>query len=378
MSEFQYYEFNSIDRELTRQERKEIDRLSSRFSPTSRRVVYTYSYSDFKHDEEKVLLKYFDFFMYWSNWGIKRIMYKIPEELVNYEDILKFDSCVDGDYTDMGIQIYKKKKFVLINIKFSDEDGGYWIEENNQWSSDLMRIRQDILDGDYRALFIIWLHAKKLELEYEEIDDALEISKDLIPPKLKSLNGSLSTLIDFFEVDMDWVLGAAQFSEDTNSKNQFYLEMVKKMPHEKKDEYIMRLLTGETNLSLKLKKELENSNKNIRKSIEGKITLKQLLSSVEEQKAKRLRLQNEDLERKRLQKIKEIEKNKNIILEEIDFHIQKATGKSYDKVIQGLLDLKELAIHQNRETEFKIWITDLKKEVSTKRALLKKMENQGI
>ena len=64
MSEYQYYEFYSVDKELTKKEREEVDNLSSRFSPTSRRAVFTYSYSDFRHDEETVLLKYFDFFLY--------------------------------------------------------------------------------------------------------------------------------------------------------------------------------------------------------------------------------------------------------------------------------------------------------------------------
>ena len=90
MSEFQYYEFYAIDRELTRQEREEVDNLSSRFSPTSRRAIFTYSYSSFKHNEESVLLEYFDFFLYISNWGTKRIIYKFPQEIVNYDEIKKY------------------------------------------------------------------------------------------------------------------------------------------------------------------------------------------------------------------------------------------------------------------------------------------------
>jgi len=378
MSEFQYYEFYSIDKELTKRERNEVDKLSSRFSPTSRSVVYTYSYSDFKHDEKKVLLKYFDFFMYWSNWGIKRIMYKIPEELVNFQDILQYNCSVDGEYTDTGIQVYKKAKFVIIDIKFSDEEGGYWIEEDNRWSSDLMGIRQDLLNGDYRSLFIMWLHAKKMEFELEEIDETLEISRQLIPPNLKSLNSNLNCLIDFFEVDIDWVCGASKYSENSSAKGKNYLEIVEKLTLEKKDEYIMRLLKGESNLNLKLKKEIDNSIEISTKSSVDKITLKQLLTSIKEQEGKRIRLKNEKLEKKRLQKIKEIEKNRNTILKEIDYHILKGTGKSYDEAIHRILDLRELAIHQKKENEFMKWIAELKKELSPKRVMLKRIEKEGM
>ena len=167
MSEFQYYEFYSIDKDLTEQEIEEVDSLSSRFSPTSRRAIFTYSYSDFKHDEETVLLKYFDFFLYLSNWGTKRIMYKIPIELVDYEEIKQYKCNYDNYYADNGILIKKKSKFAIIDINLSEEGGDMWIEEESQISPNLIGLRQDILNGDYRSLFIMWLHIKHLEFESE-------------------------------------------------------------------------------------------------------------------------------------------------------------------------------------------------------------------
>jgi len=59
MSSFQYYEFYAIDSALTSKEKSEVDNLSSRFSPTSRRAIFSYSYSNFRHDEEKVLISVF-------------------------------------------------------------------------------------------------------------------------------------------------------------------------------------------------------------------------------------------------------------------------------------------------------------------------------
>ncbi|TXB53780.1 hypothetical protein FRY97_22040, partial [Phaeodactylibacter luteus] len=165
MSEYQYYEFYAIDKELTRKERKEVDNLSSRFSPTSRRAIFTYSYSSFRHDEESVLLKYFDFLLYLSNWGTKRIMYKIPKELVDYEEIKHYHSVYENFYADNGIRIFQKAKFIVIDINLSEEESNYWVEDESYLSSDLIGIRQDIIEGDYRALFIMWLHIKNLEYQ---------------------------------------------------------------------------------------------------------------------------------------------------------------------------------------------------------------------
>jgi len=175
MSEFQYYEFYSIDNELTKEERKQVDKLSSRFSPTSRRAIFTYSYSDFGHDEEKVLLKYFDFFLYLSNWGTKRLMYKFPKDLVDYRKLKDYKCNFDNYVADNGISVYKKGKFVIIDINLSIEDGGMWIADENHWSLELIDLRQNILQGDYRSLFIIWLHIKNLEFNFEQIGLESEI-----------------------------------------------------------------------------------------------------------------------------------------------------------------------------------------------------------
>ena len=137
MSEFQYYEFYSIDRALTSQERDEIDRLSSRFSPTARRAVFTYSYGDFRHNVESILLQYFDFFLYMANWGTKRMMFKFPEELINYDEVKRYHSPFDGEEYGEGLKVYKKVEFVIIDIKFCYDDGG-WLAESNDLSREAL------------------------------------------------------------------------------------------------------------------------------------------------------------------------------------------------------------------------------------------------
>jgi hypothetical protein len=60
MSEYQYYEFQAIDRPLTPEEQEAVSRLSSRVDPHPWRAVFTYSYSDFPADPEKILAQYYD------------------------------------------------------------------------------------------------------------------------------------------------------------------------------------------------------------------------------------------------------------------------------------------------------------------------------
>src|SRR5207248_3772956 len=69
MSEYQRYEFMTIDRPLTRAQLDEVNELSSHIEASSTHAVIEYHWSGFKHDPIKVLYKFFDGFLYWANWG---------------------------------------------------------------------------------------------------------------------------------------------------------------------------------------------------------------------------------------------------------------------------------------------------------------------
>jgi hypothetical protein len=61
MSEYQYYEWQTIDRPLSSSEREAVSGLSSHMeTATSTQAIVTYSWGDFKHDSRQVLLQYFD------------------------------------------------------------------------------------------------------------------------------------------------------------------------------------------------------------------------------------------------------------------------------------------------------------------------------
>jgi hypothetical protein len=56
MSEYQYYEFQALDRPLTQEEQEAVASLSSRVDPHPRRAVFVYHYSDFQGNPEKIEL----------------------------------------------------------------------------------------------------------------------------------------------------------------------------------------------------------------------------------------------------------------------------------------------------------------------------------
>lgn len=58
MSEFQYFEWQTVNRLLTEEEQTAVSRLSSHIDVSSSRAAVTYSWGDFKHDPRQVLARF--------------------------------------------------------------------------------------------------------------------------------------------------------------------------------------------------------------------------------------------------------------------------------------------------------------------------------
>lgn len=88
MSEYQYYEFQAIDRPLTAEEQGEIGSWSSRTHPTSTQAIFNYNYGDFPKSPEKVVEKYFAAMLYESNFGSKRLIFRLPCTIIDEKKLI--------------------------------------------------------------------------------------------------------------------------------------------------------------------------------------------------------------------------------------------------------------------------------------------------
>jgi len=115
MSEYQYYEWQTIDRPLNASEQREVDGLSSHMDTvTSTQAVVTYSWGDFKHDPEKILLQYFDAFLYDSNFGVRRLMFRLPKDLVDVSSIQPY-------LFEDRIMLEEHGKYFVLEIQFNED-----------------------------------------------------------------------------------------------------------------------------------------------------------------------------------------------------------------------------------------------------------------
>ena len=155
MSEYQYYEWQTVDRLLTDAEQKAVQNLSSHIEVSSSRAVVTYSYGDFKHEPRTVLARFFDAHLYLANWGSRRLLFRFPAGIVSRDALELY--CVPDRITFGSVS-----GFDILDMDLSEEEGGDWIEGEGSLSG-LLSLRSDIIQGDHRSLYLAWLKAMSVQ-----------------------------------------------------------------------------------------------------------------------------------------------------------------------------------------------------------------------
>ena len=210
MSEYQFYEFRSIDRPLSTREQQEIEGWSSRTSPTSTGATFIYNYGDFPKDPKEVVGKYFDAMFHIANWGTKWLLFRFPKELLEREVIEQY--CTVDE-----ISISEHGKYLVLEMLFSEEEGYGWIDGEGYLSS-LIGLRQDILNGDYRSLHVAWLHACHMPENGGEFDPT--IPEPALACPLNPFNGALKSWVELLDIDRSgFVVGDRKRSDCDSSKH---------------------------------------------------------------------------------------------------------------------------------------------------------------
>jgi hypothetical protein len=257
VSEYQYHEWQAVDRMLTPEEEIAVNTLSSHIEVGSSRAIVTYHWSNFRHDPKQVLLKYFDAYFYLANWGSLRLMFRFPKGLLDAADIEPY--CVDEYITLETIGEYQ-----VLDLDFGPEDGGCWME-GAAGLSYFIHLRADLLEGDYRLLYLAWLKAMTLcgdplaesECEDDELDIIVHDRQPPIPPGLRELSPPLQSFVRVFEVEPFLVQAAAEASPDLEKTLSVVdSELIERLPREERDGFLLRLAQGDPAVGLALRKRL--------------------------------------------------------------------------------------------------------------------------
>jgi len=232
MSEYQYYEFQAIDRPLTERERRELRACSTRATITSTRFVNHYEWGDLKGDPRAWVEKYFDAFLYVANWGTHWFMLRFPRRVLELRTAKSYCRGKLVTATATG-------DFVILSFDSEDESGDGWDDDGTGWLSSLIPLRADIAAGDYRALYLAWL------LCVQEGDVGPHAPEPPIPPGLGNPTAPLRALADFLRIDRDLLAVASARSAEVRSGRQLD-RWVAALPAETKSDLLVRFAAGDS------------------------------------------------------------------------------------------------------------------------------------
>ncbi|MEG3938591.1 hypothetical protein QT995_10550 [Microcoleus sp. S36b_A3] len=377
MSEYQYYEFQSVDRRLTQSEQEALSQLSSRAQISSNRAIFVYSYGDLPGNEKQLLVKYFDAMFYIANWGSLQLMFRFPKGLIDIELMRQY--CVEDI-----VEVSEINNFVILEISINEEEGfDGWIEGEGNLSS-LIGLRQEILQGDYRLLYLAWLKGITYLDELDDDEDEDERDDDEnddregleppVPPNFGKLSSSLQAFIDIFEVDEHLLKTAISASVTKDSIPESSIkEAIKKLERSEVDTFLLRLLKGESNLSIELGKKLSGMIEVRQEENPGKRTIRQLLASAKKEEKKEEYRIEQEAKAARIRDLEALAKRETAAWEEIDALIQKGTSNSYDQVVPLLLKLRDLADYQKQQIKFLTRLQELHNKYSSRSGLKRRL-----
>ena len=376
MSEYQYHEWQTVDRVLTPEEQAEMDSLSSHIEVSSSRAVVTYNWSNFRHDPKRVLLDYFDAYVYMANWGTLRLMFRFPKGLIDEEAITPYllEEFVSFETVD---------EYQVLDLEFNPEYGEGWMEAESGLSG-FIRLREDLIEGDCRLLYLAWL--KAMTISEERVDEyGYEIPypdhEPPVPAGLKKLSPGLKHFIDVFELDPFLVQAAAEASETmTASPRMDYRQLVARLPLEESQAFLADLAEGKPGVASALRRRLLAylpEQKSSRR--QNPRTLRQLLQRAEALEQAEQTRQVEAARKKHIAEMEGLAAREEQAWQDVDHLLDhsRRIASVYDDATIRLKKLAQLSEFQHTEHTFQRRVRALAEKYGNRQALIQRWKHQG-
>lgn len=367
MSEYQYYEFQAIDRPLSGPEQQTIQALSSRAQVTPYRASFLYNYGDFRGKPEDLVAQYFDAMLYMANWGTWQLIFRFPKPLV---DPAWFDPYTMEDV----IEVSTTAQHLILNITLNDEEGGGWVEGEG-WLPRLLPLRDELMGGDLRLLYLAWLRVAPRLADHGDEDPC----EPPVPPNLGKLSAPLQAFIEWVELDADLVTAAAQASpKPAQKKAKDSLEdWLPQLSAAEQQGFLLKLVRREPHVDLQLinrLKELAGVGQGTLPTTPGTRTYSELVAIADDLDAQRTQKAAAAALKKRIQYLEDLAPREAQTWDRVMDLIQVKQAHAYDEAANLLRDLQDLAQHQGRSTEFARRLNQLQETYSNRPALIRRLK----
>jgi len=389
MSQYQYYEFQTVDQQLTNQQKNELRELSSRAQITSSSFVNEYTYGDLKAEEIDLMAEYFDLGFYIANWGQVRLYIKIPQGLISEHILRQFE------WEDV-IEHETRNRQIIITLSMPENEEYFgYINDADEHLDQLSAIREELINGDYRSLQIAWFALLSIN-GTDEFEEIPVFKQGDINSNFHQLTSAQKSLADLFLVKPQWLTLMRQrapehadvntkrtnteTNKETNKEN-----WITQLPKSEKDNLLLMLLAGKTTQA---QHQLQNQYKKSNRQAEPQVLhlsmdelhqLYQAASNIYAQEQQALEKQQAlVVQQKRNEYLNDIYKSASRHWNLATFHADKKSGHGYDEATKLFNDLHDAYLLNNNQVKFQKKLSEFIAANSNKPSLIKRLKQRGL
>jgi hypothetical protein len=367
MSEYRYYEFAAVDQLLTEQAQSELRSRSTRATITASGFINEYHWGNLKGEPLDWVERFFDAHVYSSSWGNCRLLLRIPRDVIDAKLILDCAGIPDflaNACTPTAFEVSQTAQHSILDWSFNDDCGEharyYEQADGPGWMARLLPLRDELLRGDTRPLYLGWL----ARLGNGELCDS-----DRVPPLpngLQTLTPAQASLAEFIMLDPDWLAAAAEASPplSTDVDDARFEPWLLELTAAEMRDALRQLLRGNAQeIERGLRTRFLNWDRT-RNSGRAEPVVRRTVAEIDARRdaARDLRIRRERAARdaaevrriaERRRYLDSLVEHESTTWERIDTTLQRGSGHAYAQAFQLLQDLAEAYAYVKKDAAFR-------------------------
>ena len=335
--------------------------------------------------------RYFDAHLYFANWGSSSLMLRLPLSALDKTVLAEF---VRPTLSDAGsgfadaLELISTAEHWVLAWRFNDDSGysdRFCDEEEENWLDRLLPLRDELLGGDSRPLYLGWLaRVCAGELGDEDVEPPL-------PAGLASLTAAQQALVEYLQLDPDWLAAAAQASppqQASSSEEEAVSLWLAEQTPEALRASVALLLAGRAQEAQQGVRQAYLAWQSARRPCADALprrTLAQIRSGIAQAREQRLArekaaqaaLAAKQKAAREVQLVKLAARSAQV-WQEIDTSLQRGSGVGYDQALRLIVELHEALMHVGQGEAYLLRLARLMQVHGTRKAWVARLKQAGL
>jgi len=411
LSEYQYHEFLAIDRPFSAEARKVFSSLSSRAEVTSRSAAFVYHRGDFRGDPWKLVEQHADFHFQLA-WYCVRIHMRLPAGAVTPDLLAQYE---EDEYC--GVSAQRAGGGFVVRFSTGEEHSfNGWLEGSGMAES-LAPLREEMLNGDHRFLYLGWLYgvqwllgmgaAKHGGPDEDADSEAAESGEDAeerpdgaaaildsceppVPPGLGKLSPAQEYFVKLIGIDRSLLAAAAEASLAAREVDEEELAgLVHQLSEAERSGYLLDLARNDATVQVRLRRRLlEAWQAEHGKASEApgrRRTVRELLAKAEaqqraedEHRRKRAEAERARKAALRRKEIIALAPDTPRLWAKVRELIERKLPAAYDEAMPVLADLRDIAAYKVEEQAFAGRVEGVATTCRNRPAFISRLKKAGL